>query len=164
MWVVMLFGSMSGSTSGGVKIYRLLILRSYVTNGIYRMFHPRSVRDVRMDGRSVNSDMVVSAMVVVVMFILALIASTLFLLVSEPWMEISESMGLSISAISNVGIDMGGTAIGELSSVTKIFLSFMMWVGRLEVVMALLLFTRTFWADLISDVKRDIHSSREKKF
>jgi trk system potassium uptake protein TrkH len=84
LWIVMIFGSMSGSTSGGIKIYRLLILGSYVSNGIYKMFHPRSVRVVRADGHAVNEDAVVSAAVVIIMFIVVLIASTLFLLVSEP--------------------------------------------------------------------------------
>ncbi|MCL1979189.1 MAG: hypothetical protein FWG60_03425 [Methanomassiliicoccaceae archaeon] len=161
MWLVMLFGSMSGSTSGGIKIYRLLIIKSFVSNGIYRMFHPRSVRDVRVDGRSMSSDAVVSAMVVVLMFIIALLVSTIFLLVSEPGIDISESLGLSISAISNVGIETGGVAVPELSGISKVFLSFMMWVGRLEVVIALLLFTRTFWRDLIPDVRMSMRSPKK---
>ncbi|MCL1811738.1 MAG: TrkH family potassium uptake protein [Methanomassiliicoccaceae archaeon] len=163
MWMVMLFGSMSGSTSGGVKIYRFLILRSYVKNGIYKMFHPYSVRDVRVDSRSVSSDAVVSAVVVITMFLVALIISTIFLLVSETGMSISESIGLSISAISNVGIDMGGTAIHGLSSASKVFLSFMMWVGRLEVVIALLLFTKTFWRDLISDTNTGVRQTKKRR-
>ncbi|MDR2698617.1 MAG: TrkH family potassium uptake protein [Candidatus Methanoplasma sp.] len=159
MWMVMLFGSMSGSTSGGIKIYRLLILRSYVSNGIYKMFHPRSVRDVRVDGHSVDMDAVVSATVVIMMFIVALIVSMIFLLVSEPWMTVSESAGLSISAISNTGINTGGVDVRDLSDVTRMFLSFMMWVGRLEVVLALLLFTRTFWVDLISDLRGTLQTA-----
>ncbi|MCL2033081.1 MAG: TrkH family potassium uptake protein [Methanomassiliicoccaceae archaeon] len=163
MWMVMLFGSMSGSTSGGIKIYRLLILRSYIANGVYKMFHPRSVRDVRMDGHSVGGDTVVSAMVVIMMFILAVITSMIFLLVSEPGISISESIGLSISAISNTGINTGDIALQELNGASKIFLSFMMWVGRLEVVMALLLFTRTLWRDLLSDMRAGLHNMKGKK-
>lgn len=163
LWMVMLFGSMSGSTSGGIKIYRLLILKSYVTNGIYRMLHPRSVRDVRMDGHSVSNDTVVSAMAVVVMFAAALIASVFFLLVSEPGMSISESIGLSISVISNSGMNLGTVTYHELSGLTKIFLAFMMWVGRLEVVMALLIFTRAFWSDLILDIKGSRYAEKNRK-
>ena len=163
IWMVMLFGSMSGSTSGGIKIYRLLIIRSYVYNGIYRMFHPRSVRDVRVDGHSVGGDAVVSATVVIMMFIISLIISMVFLLMSEPEMTMSESIGLSISAISNTGADTGNMAIAELSGVSKIFLSFMMWVGRLEVVLALLLFTKTFWTDLFSDLRGSLNKAGERK-
>ncbi|MCL2148831.1 MAG: hypothetical protein FWH47_05785, partial [Methanomassiliicoccaceae archaeon] len=163
MWAVMLFGSMSGSTSGGIKIYRLLILRSYVANGVHRMLHPRSVRDVRLDGHSVGGDSVVSATVVVAMFALAVASSTVFLLVSEPWMGIQESMGLSISAISNTGAGIGGIPLGELNGASKLFLSFMMWVGRLEVVMALLLFSRTLWRDLLSDMRGGLRGVRGRR-
>jgi trk system potassium uptake protein TrkH len=160
LWIVMLLGSMSGSTSGGIKIYRLLILWSYISNGIYKMFHPRSVMDVKMNGHVVNSDAVVSAVVVVVMFIAVVIFSIIFLLISEPGMTISESIGLSISAISNTGMNTGSVTIQEISSISKVFLTFMMWVGRLEVVIALLLFTRTFWSDLIMDLKGNRRSAK----
>jgi len=163
LWIVMLFGSMSGSTSGGIKIYRLLIIKSYISNGIYKMFHPRSVRDVKMDGHSVGEDAVVSAIVVVMMFVATLVVSIVFLLISEPGIGISESTGLSISVISNSGVNTGSVTFQELNDITKIFLTFMMWVGRLEVVIALLLFTRTFWSDLIMDVKSARHSLKNKR-
>jgi trk system potassium uptake protein TrkH len=163
MWMVMLFGSMSGSTSGGIKIYRLLILKSYISNGIYKMFHPRSVRDVKKDGHSVGDDAVVSAVLVVLMFFLAIFVSMIFLLASEPGLTIQDSIWVSISAISNVGIDMGGIDHAELSSISKMFLAFMMWVGRLEVVLALLLFTKTFWSDVISDARSGLYNMRSKK-
>jgi len=163
LWTVMLFGSMSGSTSGGVKVYRLLILRSYVANGIYKMFHPRSVTVVRMDGHSVNDDAVVSAIVVFVMFMLVLIASTIFLLLSQPGIDISESFGLSISAISNSGVNIGSVSFTDLTAVSKAFMMLMMWVGRLEVVIALLIFSRTFWSDLIMDIKSGRHSNRRRE-
>lgn len=150
LWLVMLFGSMSGSTSGGIKIYRLLIIKSYITNGIYRMFHPRSVRDVRLDRHSVDQDSVVSAIVVVIMFMVTLAFSTILLLIIEPGLALDESIGLSLSSISNGGMDTGGVSIHELGDISKVFLAFMMWVGRLEVVIVLLLFSKTFWRDLFS--------------
>jgi trk system potassium uptake protein TrkH len=163
MWIVMLFGSMSGSTSGGIKIYRIVILKSYLTNGVYKMFHPRSVRDVRLDGHSVSDDSVVSAIVVIIAFIAFLTVSVAVMLVLEPEIGVSEAMGLSISTISNTGINTGSIALDELGSVSKIFLSFMMWFGRLEVVMTLLLFTRTFWTELILDIKGDWRAAGSRK-
>ncbi|MDR1954868.1 MAG: hypothetical protein LBP82_02815, partial [Candidatus Methanoplasma sp.] len=132
MWMVMLIGSMSGSTSGGIKVYRLLILRSYISNGVYKMFHPRSVRDVRMDGHSVSGDLVISATVVVITFIVTAAASVILLLVFEPDMNMSGSIGLTISAISNVGVNTSSTAFHDLNDISKIFLSVVMWVGRME--------------------------------
>ncbi|MDR1690937.1 MAG: hypothetical protein LBR42_03725, partial [Candidatus Methanoplasma sp.] len=164
MWILMIFGSMSGSTSGGIKVYRLLILKSYITNGVYKMFHPRSVRDVRMDGHSVADDTVVSAMVVIMMFITTLAVSTVVLLVLEPGIDVMESIGLAVSAISTSGAITGDITFEELGDVSKLFLSFLMWVGRMEVVMALLIFTRTFWKDLASDLKSSREITGGKKY
>jgi len=164
LWTVMLFGSMSGSTSGGVKIYRLLILWSYIVNGIHKMFHPRSVREVRLDGHSVDSDVVASAIVVFAMFFVVLIVSTLFLLVSQPGISLSESMGLSIAVISNSGAYMGSMTFPGLTEVSKVFITFMMWVGRLEVVIALLLFSRIFWSDLIMDIRGSRNSKKNRRY
>jgi trk system potassium uptake protein TrkH len=58
---------------------------------------------------------------------------------------------------------MGGIDHAELSGISKMFLAFMMWVGRLEVVLALLLFTRTFWSDVISDARSGLYNMRSKK-
>lgn len=164
LWVVMLFGSMSGSTSGGIKIYRLLILKSYITNGIYRMFHPRTVRDVRLDGHSVDNDTVVSAIVVIMMFMLTLLVSSVLLLLSEPGIAVAESVGLSISAIGNIGVNTGGIPFQDLTDLSKIFLSILMWAGRLEIVMVMLLLSKTFWLDLASAGRNKKNLTKIKRF
>ncbi|AIZ56572.1 potassium transporter [Candidatus Methanoplasma termitum] len=152
-WLVMLAGFMSGSTSGGIKIYRFLIIKSYITNGVYKMFHPLAVKDVKMDNQSVNNDAVVSAVLVISMFIGTVVVSLLITIILEPSLSISESTGLAVAAISNSGVNMGTATFMELKDATKIFMAFMMWVGRLEVIIALLLFTKTFWSDLAMDIK-----------
>ena len=152
-WVVMLVGFMSGSTSGGIKIYRFLIIKSYITNGVYKMFHPLAVKDVKMNNQSVNNDAVVSAVLVISMFVGAVVVSVFIVMLLEPSLSISESASMAIGAISNSGVNMGPVGFNDLRDATKIFLAVMMWVGRLEVIIALLLFTKTFWTDLITDVK-----------
>ena len=163
-WMVMLFGSMSGSTSGGIKIYRLLIIASFISNGVYRMFHPRSVRNVRMDGYTVNEDAVVSVIIVIIMFIGILVFSAIFFLVSEPGLSMTGSLGLSMSAITNTGAVVETAAFPTLTVASKIFMTFLMWVGRLEVVIALLIFSRTFWSDLIMDARGSRRIAKNKRY
>ena len=155
LWIMAVFGSMSGSTSGGVKVYRLLILKSYISNGIHKMFHPNDVRDVKIDGHSVDNQSVVSAVVVVALFLLTWVISILLLLAVEPDMGMDDAIGLSISALGNLGINTGGYEFYELSDISKIILSFVMWIGRMEVVMALLIFTKTFWAGVASGMRKN---------
>jgi len=154
LWMLVMFGSMSGSTSGGVKIYRLLIIKSYLANGIHKMFHPYDIRDIKVDGHSADNDSVVSAMVVIVMFAITWVIAAMFLLIAEPGIGLTNSIGISISALGNIGLNTGDVAFYELSDATKVFLSFIMWVGRLEVVMALLLFTKTFWVEILFGTKK----------
>ena len=152
LWMLIMFGSMSGSTSGGVKVYRLLILRSYISNGIHKMFHPNDVRDIKLNGHSVDNQSVVSAVVVVALFLFTWAVAVLLLLAFEPSMTMDESIGLSLSALGNLGIGMGNFEFYELGDVSKVILSFVMWIGRMEVVMALLIFTRSFWAGVLSGI------------
>jgi trk system potassium uptake protein TrkH len=61
-------------------------------------------------------------------------------------------------------VNIGGMKATELTEVTKVFLSFMMWVGRLEVVIALMMFTRTFWSELFKDARGSRRSAKNKRF
>ena len=164
LWVVMSFGSGAGSTSAGIKIYRIMILKSYISNGIYKSFHPRAVRDVKIDGHPLSGYAVTSAIVLISLFFFTIIVSTIFILISEPGMDITNSLGLSVAALGNSGANMGTAAWQGLNSISMIFMMFVMWAGRLEM-LSLMMFTGTFWSDLVKDLKgnRSAAKSRNAK-
>ena len=154
-----LFGAMSGSTSGGVKVYRVMILFSYIKNGMYKMLHPKAVNDVKINGHSLDRDVITSAVVVIFLFMAVAMLSTITLSILEPDMSLTDSLGASISALCNVGTGFGESGAFNnfyyFSDATKTFLAMVMWVGRMEVIMFLMLFTRIFWKDVINDARPD---------
>lgn len=157
-----LFGAMSGSTAGGIKIYRLVIVKEYIAYGLHRMIHPRAVRDVRLDGHSVGTDALIAALTVMLSFLAAAAVGTVLFMWTEPGTGLADAAGLCIASLGNVGAGIGvlgdGVPVADLSLPTKAVMAALMWIGRLEVTMFLLLFTRVFW----SDVRRHAAASHRR--
>ncbi|MCK9322622.1 MAG: potassium transporter TrkG [Candidatus Methanomethylophilaceae archaeon] len=157
--MVGIFGSMSGTPAGGIKIYRILLVKSYVMNGLYKMLHPNAVKDVKLDGVSIDNSSVTSAIVIVLLFLVTGFITVVFLLFSEPNMNFLNAIGLTVCTLGNAGMGFGDFGpfgnYAVLTDVTKLFLSFVMWLGRLEVFMAIMIFTRSFWKDVRLNMRKN---------
>lgn len=145
--ILMFFGGMAGSTSGGAKIDRFIVMIKNTKNEFYRVLHSNSVTSVRIDNRPIPHPVV--AKVIAFLSIYMLVAIFVALLLTMMGMPIFDALYTSISAISNQGLGYGVTApsgaFGLLPDAAKFLLAFEMLVGRLEVFTVLVLFTRTFW-------------------
>lgn len=152
LWMAGMFGAMSGSTAGGIKMYRLLIVKSSISAGIDRMLHPNLIKATKLDGHHVDDNSVSSAIAVTMLFLITAILTVIFLLIAEPDITLEDAFGASFATVGNVGIGLGDFASGcftDCQDYTKLFLAFMMWVGRMEVLMAIVVFTRSFWREAI---------------
>lgn len=148
LMLLMFFGGMAGSTAGGAKIDRLVVLLKNVKNELYKVVHSSAVTAVRLDGKSVPHMIVEKILAflsiyVVVMVVVAVIL-TLF------GMPAFDALFNSLSAISNIGFGYGEMTGGEdkfamISPFCKWLLAFEMLVGRLEVFTVLALFAPGFW-------------------
>ncbi len=147
---VAIIGASSSSTSGGVKFSRLKIIYAYLKNSFRYVTNANAVYTVKMDGSSVDESVVRSAILVFMMYAATLlIGSVIFMIFG---FDMVDSIGLSISSISNGGMGFGHFGptgdFASMSAPIKMILIFLMWMGRLEVVTALLLFTPGFWKEL----------------
>ena len=150
-----LVGAMAGSTSGGMKVYRAMIMRSFVSYTFHKMIHPNSIQDIRLGRDStVNDDTLMSTLMICILFIGVTFVSAVFFCIAEPAVgeNILDAMGLAIATVGNVGMGLGSFgpsgSLTELTVLSKMVMCFLMWIGRLEVFMVLILFTRTFWKDI----------------
>ncbi len=145
-------GGMSGSTSGGVKIHRLIVLRSYINTGLKRMIHPNAIANVRVNNQNMSSSMINSAISTIILFMVTTAVAMAVLMVLEPELDLESYLGITVAFISNTGISIGYfgpmDSYAPLADSTKLFLCFLMWMGRMELVMALMLFTKNFWTDV----------------
>lgn len=137
----------AGSTSGGLKMGRFVILAKNLSNEFKKQTHPRAVIPVRMNGHVVSADTVHRVLAFAFAYI-ALIAMSCLAL-SLDGMGFVESVGAAVSAISNVGPGLGTVGpvsnFSEVPTVSKWFLSFLMLTGRLEIFTVLTILMPGFW-------------------
>lgn len=145
--IMMIVGACAGSTSGGAKIDRFVILCKFLKNEFYKMMHPGAVTTVSFNGKGTQVAVVNKTLAFLFMFIIIIVAGGVLL--SLMGMELSEGLFCALQAISNTGLGSDATGVnGDYSLVStgaKWLLSFIMLVGRLEIFTILLLFTRSFW-------------------
>jgi trk system potassium uptake protein TrkH len=149
-WLVALFLMLicgcGGSTSGGIKVGRALIILKSVYNEFRKQTHPAAILPVRVNGRAVSQDIIYRVHVFVLVYFLLIGFSWFFLLVNG--LSFDEALGTSISAIGNAGLSLGSLGDGNLHSlspVSKWYISFLMMVGRLEIFTVLTILLPGFW-------------------
>ena len=150
VYILMTIGGCTGSTSGGIKIFRLQILTKLSNLEIQRLSHPHGAFNVNLGGKKVESNIFRAIGNFMMLFGLLFVGVTLGL--SLTGLDFMTSLSGAASAISNVGPGLGdviGPAgnYASLEDPAKWILSFAMLAGRLEIFTLLVLFTPVFWRD-----------------
>ena len=144
---LMLFGSCANSTSGGIKIIRILVVVKNALLEFKRLIHPKAVVPVRVNGHVVQEHVVNGILAFVTIYLF--VVSVSVLLLSIIGMDVSEAIGGVLTSIGNVGPGFGDQGpAGSFAGVpvfAKWYLSFLMLLGRLELFTLLLMCTPGFW-------------------
>lgn len=144
---LMIFCACEGSTSGGVKISRLVVLVKNTFIEFKRQVHPAAVLPVKMNKSVVPTNVVSKILAFTFLYILLIFIS--FLVLSLTGMTFDEAIGASITAISNVGPGLGSNgpagSFAHLTDFAKIYMATLMLIGRLEIFTVLSLFIPSFW-------------------
>ena len=145
--IMMIMGACAGSTSGGAKIDRFVVLFKFLQNELYRMMHPSAIRTVVINGKGTPSTLVQKTLAFLFLYLIIIIVGAVCLILLG--LPTSDAFFCGLSAISNTGLGTGMTGVaGNYAAVpdaAKWVLSFMMLTGRLEVYTILLIFTPSFW-------------------
>jgi len=144
---LMFLGGSAGSTSGGVKVVRHLIL---IKNGFLefkRALHPNAVLPVRYNNKAVTGDIVFNILAFFILYMLSFIVGALVFSMFD--IDFMSSIGLSASSLGNVGPALGNFGpvnnYATLPALGKWWASFLMLIGRLELFTVLILLTPFFW-------------------
>ena len=144
---LMVIGACAGSTGGGIKISRLLIMFKSVKQEIRRMLHPKSVTIVQINGRKISRDTMHSVYIYFICYILILMGS-IFLVAFNNY-DFTTTFSAVLTTLNNVG--PGLSQIGpvenfyDFSALSKIVFCLDMLVGRLEIFPYLLLLSPDLW-------------------
>ena len=145
--VLMVICGCAGSTSGGLKVIRVVVLVKNALNEFGRLIHPRAIIPVRLNGHVLSIDIVQRLLAFAFLYLVVILFAVMALLFVG--MGFDEAVGAAITALGNVGPGLGNYgpsgSFAELSDVAKWILSFLMLVGRLELFTVLILFTPGFW-------------------
>jgi len=146
--VLMMFvGGMAGSTGGGIKVVRQLLLLKNSLLELKRLIHPQAIIPVRMNGKVVSQDIIFKVMAFFLIYIIIFImGSTLMALIG---LDATTAIGATAATIGNIGPGLGHVGPVDnyafIPSVGKWILSFLMLLGRLELFTVLILFSPAFW-------------------
>ena len=145
--LLMLIGASAGSTGGGIKVSRIVILAKSVKKELKQYLHPHSISKIKMDGKPVEHEVVRSINVFLIAYLLIYAVS--MLIVSLDNFDFTTTFTSVAATINNIGpgLDLVGPAanFGILSVPSKLVLIFDMLAGRLEIFPLLLLFVPDTW-------------------
>lgn len=145
--LLMFCGACAGSTGGGIKCSRILILLRSLRREIHHIIHPRSVEAVRLDGKVLEESAIHSSLLFISCYLLVILAASL--VISLDGFSFGVSFTSALTSVSNVGpgVELVGPAgnFSLLSPLSKLVMSLCMIIGRLEIFPVLVLFSRSTW-------------------
>ena len=146
--VLMMIGACAGSTGGGFKCGRLLLLLKSIRRGIRKTLNPNKVEVIRNNGNAVNEKVISGINIYVATYFIIIFGS--FLLIAVDGFSIITNFTAVLSCFNNIGpgLDQVGPTcnFGLFSDFSKIILIIDMLAGRLEIYPILILFSRDVWS------------------
>ena len=148
--VVMYLGACAGSTSGGFKCIRGVMLLKVIRNNFRQILHPNAVLPVKINGMSIPQSKLVALFAFFTLTMLMILVTATIMIVAG--IDNTNAITIALSCVSNVGPTLG-TQIGPVMSwsilpeAIKWILCLLMLMGRLEIMTVLVLFTRAFWKE-----------------
>ena len=145
--LLMFVGACAGSTGGGIKISRLLLMGKMVKKETRRMIHPRAVCLVKMNGKVVSEDTLSGVTAYMVAYLAIMCGSVLLL--SLDGFDLESTTTAMIACLNNIGPGLGivgpAGSFSNFSVLSKLVLSFDMLFGRLEIFPMLMIFSPAVW-------------------
>jgi trk system potassium uptake protein TrkH len=149
----MFLGGSAGSAAGSVKIVRWVVVVKAATRELFTTGRPEAIRPVRMGSEVIDEDTIRGVQVFVLLFVVFFGVSTLLLFLDAVRTGLSlsvlEAASATVAILGNVGPGFG--LVGPMGGYTafstpsKLFMVFLMWIGRLEIISVLVLLTPSFW-------------------
>ena len=147
MFLIMFFGGSAGSTGGGIKIMRIVLLLKNSVAEFKRLIHPQAIIPVRFNHKTVKSQIINNVLAFIVLYLFIFVFGTIVM--AALGLDFESAIGSVISTLGNIGPGIGDVGpannFADIPTAGKWFLSFLMLVGRLELFTVLILFSPAFW-------------------
>ncbi len=144
---LMFMGASAGSTSGGVKVVRHLIILKNSILELKKLIHPSAIIPVKLNNKAVSNDIVFNVLSFFLLYLIIFIFGAVFM--ASLGLDFKTAIGASITCIGIIGPGLGDVGpahnYARIPTIGKWFLSFLMLLGRLELFTVLILLTPFFW-------------------
>jgi trk system potassium uptake protein TrkH len=144
---LMFVGGMAGSTSGGMKVIRVILLFKFAYNQFVKVLHPRAIVPIKVGNTRIEDKVIHDVLGFFVLYVF-IIAVSIYLLILFG-LDLESAIGSAVTSINNIGPGLNLTGptknFGFLPDISKWLLSFLMLVGRLEVLTVIILLAPSYW-------------------
>ena len=147
LFFLFFIGGSAGSTTGGMKIIRSILVIKYLVYEVRKLLHPKGIFNINIGEKSIDDNVVRATLGFYLFYILIFVFTAIFL--SFTGLDVETALTASAAAIGNIGPGLG--TIGpldnweHLTDLAKWLTSFCMLLGRLEIFTVVVLFSRSFW-------------------
>jgi len=147
IFLLMFSGGSTGSTSGGIKLARHLVVLKNINRTLVQQNHPNAIVSVRMNGKVIDERTNFSIISFVVLYVLVFAIGTVILIMNGSDLVVSASS--VATCMAGIGPGMGSVGpmgnFADIPAISKMVLSAVMIIGRLEIITVFALFSRSFW-------------------
>lgn len=147
---MMVIGGCAGSTSGGIKMIRIIVLCKYIKMAMREFIHPTGMYNIKISKQMVDTSSVRMVCIFLSLFIVLFMSN--LILLTATGMQMDDAVASFLTCFSNYGPGSGATgpngSFASIPAAAKWILSLDMLVGRLEIFTVVMLFTRGFWKSL----------------
>ena len=144
---MMFIGGMGGSTTGGMKIVRIMLILKYAASETRRMLHAKAIIPIRIGDRFISEDIIRNTLGFFLFYVSIFAITSLMLTAMD--LDIISAVSVAASSIGNIGPALGDFGPTDnyalLHPIGKWLLTFCMLLGRLEIFTIMVIFSRTFW-------------------
>ncbi len=147
IFLLMFTGGCIGSTGGGIKMIRILVLVKNTRLELKRLIHPMAIIPVRVNGKAIPTEIIQNFLAFFLLYVLIMVAGSAIMTMYG--LDFASAIGASVATLGNIGPAIGNLGpvdnYAHIPSGGKWVLSFFMLLGRLEIFTVLLLFSPSFW-------------------
>jgi len=138
-------GACAGSTGGGLKVMRVMLICKQGLREIHRLIHPNAIFPIKINKRPVSNNIIESVWGFFSIYVIIFLFMTLAMMYSG--MDFLTAFSAVGASINNLGPGLGDVSdhYGDITDSAKLLLCFAMMLGRLEIFTLLVLFTPMFW-------------------
>jgi trk system potassium uptake protein TrkH len=147
IFLMMFSGGSTGSTSGGIKMARHLIVVKNIRSVFIKLSHPKSISFIKLNGKIISESTNISVLSFVILYLFIFVLGTLIITITG--LDVITASSSVATCMAGIGPGLGTVGpmsnFAHLPDISKFILSLLMILGRLEIITVFTIFTRTFW-------------------